>query len=378
MMKRLLVVLMSLGSCLALAAGCGSDETSEPPAGSGNASGSASALADLGGTVAINGSGGQLFDLYEDVWWGPLEEKTGVSVEDSAPADLTKVKAQVDSGNVSLDLVEVESGGQYLQAIEDGLLEPLNREKLATYMDEFGASIDQLFPESIGTHGTWFGGYATILAFDKREFPDGEPQPDSLDDLWNLDEFPGKRCLSSSAFYNLEIALRADGVAAKDMYPLDVERALAKLGEIKRDVAKFWREGAEPISLVSSGECVMSTVWNGRPFAAREEGIDFLGVAWENGTYHTGWWAIPKGAPHLEQAYAALAYFLTPSVGAASANLTGYANANRDAVDAIEPEAAEFVATTPANLEVLTTQDDQWWLRNGEAAEEQFAEWSGS
>jgi len=371
--KKLLALMATLAACLVLIAGCGDGDDSDS---STSASGSSDPT-ELGGTVAINGSGGQLFDLYKDVWWGPLEDKTGIETEDSAPADLTKLKAQVDSGNVIWDLVEVESGGQYLQAIKDGLLEPLDRQKLARYMKVFGASIDDLPKESVGTHGTWFGGYGTILVYDKREFPDGEPQPDSLDDLWNTKEFPGKRCLSSSAFYNLEIALRADGVEATSMYPLDVDRALAKLDEIKGDVAKFWREGAEPISLVADGECVMSTVWNGRPLAAQEEGVDFLGVAWANGIYHTGWWVIPKGAPHPDQAYAALAFFLTPKVGAESANVTGYANANRKAADLIKPEALQYVATTPKNLSVLTTQDDKWWLANGEDAEERFAEWSG-
>jgi putative spermidine/putrescine transport system substrate-binding protein len=122
----------------------------------------------------------------------------------------------------------------------------------------------------------------------------------------------------------------------------------------------------------------MSTVWNGRPFAAAVgEGIDFLGVAWDGGILHTSRWGIPKGAPNTEAAYAALAYYLTPKVGVAIGNAIGYPNTNKSVIDEIDPEAKKFIATEPQNLEGMTVQDDQWWLDNGPDTEERFADWLG-
>lgn len=334
----------------------------------------------LGGTVSINQSGGDYTDIARKSWWGPLEDETGLRVKDSAPANFTKLKAQVDSGNVIWDMAELTTGGEYLQAKEQGLIQKLDRKKLQKYLTRFGGGdLDKDFVEgSIESHGTWFSPYATILIFDKREFPDSGPQPTSLADLWDFDKFPGKRCFSSAALYSLEIALAADGVSKDDMYPLDVDAAFDKLDELKPEVAKFWTEGAEPIQLVSDGECVMSTVWNGRPFAAAvSEGIDYLGVAWDGGILHTSRWGIPKGAPNTEGAYAALAYYLTPKVGVAIGNAIGYPNTNKSVIKDIDPEAKKFIATEPANLEGLTVQDDQWWLDNGPDTEERYAEWLG-
>jgi putative spermidine/putrescine transport system substrate-binding protein len=350
-------------------AACGDDDSS---GGGGNGP---------SGVVSIMGAGGDLFEIYEESWWGPLEEESDLTFRDTAPADFTKLKGQVDSGNVSLDIAYISTTDQYRQAIQEGLVEKLDRKLLQKYLTEYkGGDLDKDFiPESIGTHGVWDAPYGTILVFDEREFPPSGPQPDSLDDLWNLEEFPGKRCLNNTANYNLDIALSADGVPESELYPLDVDRALAKLDEIKPEVAKFWTEGTEPIQLVSNGECVMSTVWNGRPFAAEVvQGVDFLGVAWENGILDTSWVTIPEGAPNREGAYAAMAYYLRPDVGAAIANGIGYPHGHKGISKEVTPEARKYLATEPDNLEAMTTHDPEWWLENGAEAEERFAEWLGS
>jgi putative spermidine/putrescine transport system substrate-binding protein len=330
--------------------------------------------------VAIAGFGGDVSATYEEVWWRPLEERAGLTVREHAPADFTKLKTQVESDNVIWDVTEIATTGQYLQAIEEGLVEQLDRDLLQRELDAVKAGdLTQDFVEgSVGTHGVWNTPYGTILMFDKRRFPDSEPQPSSLDDLWNFEDFPGKRCINNTAVYNLEIALRVDGVPRDELYPLDVERALRKLDELKPEVAKFWSVGSEPVQLVSDGECVMSTVWSGRPYARSVlEGVDYLGIAWENGIFETSWLAIPKGTSNREAAYKALAQYMTPKTGAGMANQTGYPNGSKRLEALIKPEAEQYLATNPDNLAVLTPQDAKWWLENGAETEETFAEWVG-
>ena len=55
----------------------------------------------------------------------------------------------------------------------------------------------------------------------------------------------------------LEIALMADGVAPKDLYPLDLDRAFRKLDEIKDHIAVWWTGGAQSTQLLESGEVDM-------------------------------------------------------------------------------------------------------------------------
>ena len=58
-------------------------------------------------------------------------------------------------------------------------------------------------------------------------------------------------------------------------------------------------------------------------------------------------------------------------------NAIGYPNTNKKVIADIDPEARKFIATEPENLAGMTVQDDQWWLDNGPATEERFAEWLG-
>lgn len=345
----------------------------------------AGALSACGGqsatdSVHINHSGGALTETYEDHWFGPLEDRTEMSVADSSPADLTRLQAQVDAGQVLWDVPELESGIQYEQAIDENLVESLDEELLQEKLDAASDGeldlAEDFIDGSVGTHGVWGSPFATVLVYDERVFPESGPQPDSLDDLWNVDEFPGKRCLSSIGQYNLEIALRADGVASEDLYPLDVDRALAKLETIKPEIAKFWRAGAEPIQLVAGGECVMSTVWNGRPFSADvQDGIDYLGIAWEHGIIDTSWRGVADGASNRDGAYEALAQYLTTEFGVAFVNASGYATGNVHIPDQIESQTREYLATDSDHLEQLTERDARWWLENGAEVEEAFAEW---
>lgn len=361
-MARMSLVAFSLAAVLALA-GCGGGSTSN-----GN---------KLEGTVSINGPGGELIPIYKAAWFTPLTKKTGVKVKPSSGTEPEKYKAAIDAGNVPWDLIEYESGGQLLAAAKQGLLQPVDREKLASYMKQFGGDINDMLPGSVLKYGVWFGGFADILAFDKRVFQDGGPQPSSLLDLWNTKKFPGRRCLSSYAFGTLETALRADGVPESKLYPLDVNRALRKLDEIKGDVTKFWTEGSEPAQLISSGECVMSTIWNGRPYRAQKEGIDYLGVAWKDGIYHASFWAIPKGAPNPEAAYAALGYYELSKTGAVVANESGYGNGNAKTEGLANAGLKPYLAEASDNFRVLIKPNDRWWFKNSQQAEETYSTWQG-
>lgn len=332
------------------------------------------ALAGLTGSVSLNSSGGAVFDIWDRTWWGPFTEKTGVPVTPSSPNDFAKLAAAVNSGNVDWNLVEISTGSQFIQAQEEGLLEKLDLAKLQADFEAFGGTWTDIVPSSLKDYGVWLTPYSTVLIYDKRAFPDKAPT--SLADLWNTEEFPGKRCVSAYAMYALEAAAYANSGSRDAIYPLDVDAAIAKYEEIKPEVAKFWTTGQEPIQLVSDGECVMSTAWNGRAFTAQVlEGIDYLGTVWDGGVLHDGYWVIPKGAPDADAAYAALAYYLLPEVGAASANESGYGNSNTAAAELTNEEARAFVATDPANLAVEIIQDNQWWFENGPAAEEAWAAW---
>ena len=108
-------------------------------------------------------------------------------------------------------------------------------------------------------------------------------------------EVPGQ-ARPAKAEANLEFALIADGVPAKDVYdvlntPAGIDRAFAKLDTIKGSVV-WWEAGAQPPQLLADGEVVMTTAYNGRIFNA---------VAGEDKPFEIVWvsqiWDIDLGHP---------------------------------------------------------------------------------
>src|SRR5690606_32724412 len=87
-----------------------------------------------------------------------------------------------------------------------------------------------------------------------------------------------------------------------------VQRAFKKLDEIKSHI-QWWESGAQPMQFLASNDVVMSTVFNGRVFAAQEEGVN-MAVVWPGSIYSIDSWAIPKGSKNVEAAKAFIALSL--------------------------------------------------------------------
>ena len=94
--------------------------------------------------------------------------------------------------------------------------------------------------------------------------------PEGWADFFDTTKIPGKRGVwDYSEGGMFEFALMADGVAPRDLYPLDLPRATKKLDTIKDDIV-FWNSGAESQELIGSGEVAMSMIWNGRGLERQE------------------------------------------------------------------------------------------------------------
>src|SRR5262249_4159032 len=133
------------------------------------------------------------------------------------------------------------------------------------------------------------------------------PGPTSINDLFDLKKFPGKRALQKNPFVNLEWALIADGVPMADLYkvlntPEGVDRAFKKLDTIKDQVV-WWESGAQPPQLLADGQVVLASDWNGRFFNAIKTDNKPFKIVWDAQAPDWDWWAIPKGTPNLDAAY---------------------------------------------------------------------------
>ena len=217
--------------------------------------------------------------------------------DDSASEGLAKLRAQVEAGNVTWDLVDMVAADA-ITACDEGIALEIDHDKLlAAAPDGTPASKD--FGDTIVSpcfvpnivYSTTFG-YRT----DKLK-----TAPTSIADVFDLKKFPGKRSLEKKPIGNLEWALLADGVPIEKIYDVldteeGVKRAFKKLDTIKSEVV-WWTKGAVPTQLLADGEVVMASAYNGRLFSVIEEEKQPIGMMWDWQVFDIdGWVFSPASA----------------------------------------------------------------------------------
>jgi len=315
----------------------------------------------------------------------PFTEMTGVKIN-SIDADnpATPLKAQVEAGNVSIDLADVELSDA-IRLCDEGLLEPIDPAILPPAPDGTPATED-FVPGAIQDCAVANIVWGTVIAYDKTKFEGNEPS--TLADFFDTAKFPGKRGLLKTAKRTMEMALVADGVAPDQVYevlatPEGVERAFKKLDTIKGDIV-WWEAGAQPPQLLADGEVVMSTGYNGRFFNAEvAEGKPF-GTIWDGEYMDYDLWVIPKGAPHLDDAMKFLVFSTDTQRLADQAKYISYGPARKSSNALIglykdgKTEMAPYMPTNPENMKTPIWTDPTFWADHDAELAEKFNAWLAS
>ena len=278
-----------------------------------------------------------------------------------------KIKAMVEAGNVTWDVVEVESP-ELLRGCEEGLYEQLDYSKIGDK--------SEFLDKAVSDCGIGVFVWSTALAYNADKL---DTAPTSWADFWDVEKFPGKRGMRKGAKFTLEFALLADGVAPEEVYEVlatkeGVERAFAKLDQIKEHI-QWWEAGAQPPQLLASGDVVMSSVYNGRIAAAQKEGKN-LKLVWNGSIYDVDSWAIPKGSPNMEEAYRIIRFASQPEPQRVFSGEIPYGPTNVNAVEGIDPAIAADLPTAPDNLKGALASNTEFWVEQGEDLEQRFNAWA--
>ena len=344
------------------------------------------ATALVAGTAAANDLtvvswGGAYTKSQVEAYHKPWMEKTGKTIiSEDYNGGLAEVKAQVEAGNVTWDLVDLELSDA-VRGCDEGLLEEIDPSILPAGAD--GTPAEEDFIEgAINDCAVANIVWSTIFAYDKAVLADG---PATLADFFDLEKFPGKRGIRKSPKANLEMALIADGVSHEEVYdvletPEGVDQAFAKLDTIKDQVV-WWEAGAQPPQLLADGEVVMTTAYNGRIFnAAIGEGQDFE-IIWDGQILDFDLWAIPKGAPNMENALDFLVFSTETEQLAAQASWISYGPARRSAGPLVgtfndgKTEMASHMPTAEANMGTALVNNFEFWADNQDELDERFSAW---
>lgn len=331
--------------------------------------------------VTVLSWGGSYAKSQEEAYHKPFTATTGIkinSVDAGNPA--TPIKAQVEAGNVSIDVADVEFSDA-VRLCDEGLLEEIDLSILPAAPDGTPAEedfIDGALQDCAVANIV----FSTVMSFNSET---NATTPDSIDDFFNIVDFPGKRGLRKTAKANLEMALMADGVPAAEVYEIldtdeGVDRAFAKLDSIKNDIV-WWEAGAQPPQLLADGEVVMSTAYNGRIFNATVSEGQPLEIVWDGQILDFDLFVIPKGAPNKEEAMKFVAFATDTQRLADQASWIAYGPARKSSGSLVglysdgKTEMAPHMPTADANLTNALVNDFEFWVDKDAELNERFNAW---
>lgn len=315
--------------------------------------------------------GGAYQEAQDEIYFEPFKEKAGIAMlEESWDGGIGVLRAQVEGGNATWDVVQVESEELAL-GCDEGILEELDYSRIGgedRYMEQ------AVHPCGVGTI-VW----SFVIAYDGDVLTD---PPTSPADFFDTETYPGKRGLRQGPKSTLEFALLADGVAPEEVYDAlatdeGVDRAFAKLDTIKDDIV-WWTSGAQPPQLLASGEVVMTSVYNGRIDAANKEDDRNFGIVWDGSLYTIDSWVILRGSPNMDAAYEFIEFAGRAENQAKLPLAIAYGVTNPEATAQIPDERLADLPNSDENIANAVQISDEFWIENIDSLTERFNAWAGS
>ena len=310
--------------------------------------------------IVVTAGGGAYGKAQVEAYFKPFMEETGIEVHATLSGlSLAEKKAQVETGNVTADLVSMGFAD----------VEIMSQQRLARGPSTTASSARRTWTTSAPrtvTRTAWASSTGRRSWPIARTCSNRAAIPGTGPEFWDTKRFPGPRCMGDASYrYSFEFALLADGVPLDKIYPLDVDRALESYSRIRDDVVAWWgKSAALPAQLINDKEVVLCSVANGRIKEVIEAGAP-VNVEWNQGIlYHTAY-AVLKGARNVEDTMKLLAWVARPESQARMAEIIAYGPPNRKAFDHIAPEVAKNLPTNPAYRDKMLLKDDAWWVAEG-------------
>jgi len=309
---------------------------------------SAWAAGDRPEVVLVNW-GGDAVDVFKTAYVDPYVAEGGRMVIDGSGPLNGKMLTMVQSKSVTWDICD--SG---ITTIADLGAKGALAEIDYSIVDK--KKVPDGFAYDLGVANYFF---STVMAWDTAKVQ-GTP---TLADFFDVKKIPGRRMIRKDSQSMLEIALLADGVAHKDLYPLDVERALKKYESIKEHLL-FWTSGAQSQSLLRDGECVMGILWSTRANMLKKETSNRVTYTFKDGILTPGLWVVPKGNPAGKEAFRAIASMQRAKEQVYVLEQMGNGPSNPAAAPLVPEALRADNPTDPANTAVQVNINAEWYFKN--------------
>lgn len=276
--------------------------------------------------------GGVWTDSTREAFGDPFEELTGVTINYivSGTDPTATVVLQQQQGNVQIDLTDTSTAAR-LEL--DGYLEPIPDDVLAILEAE--SREGTVFPYNLE-----IGSTATLIVCNPEII---ERCPTNAAEFWDVENFPGPRAYAASYSSAMTFALLADGVPRDEIWPMDVERSINKLREIKPHITVWPDSGSMQEQVMIDEEVGIAFMWNGRAHVVKRDHMPHLEFHWEDATVSSeGGYAVPKGAPNADVAFAFMEFVARNHDAQAQwTNALTYPTPSKYLLDNIPPEIAD-------------------------------------
>jgi putative spermidine/putrescine transport system substrate-binding protein len=301
--------------------------------------------------------------IYQDGQVAALQDfvtKSGVTLLNDGPTEIAKLKAQVDAGNVTWDVVDTADLPPYVHC--GTLFQKLDLSKL---------DVSKIPPNQVGECSVPAMNYGVVLMYKNETYKDNPPK--NWVDFFDTEKFPGTRAIDGSGDPTgglIEQAFKATGGDPKAMTPDDIEKGIQKLRDLGPDTI-YWKTGAESQQLAESGEADMVMMWTGRAMTAVKNGAQYTPV-WQDWLVVMDQMTIPVGVKDTDAAYALLNAYLGARSQEILTEKTSYTPINLDAKPKVDDVTAAFLTSTPERISQGYQQNIPFWVKNFDLAAEKW------
>lgn len=301
--------------------------------------------------------------IYQDGQIAALQDfvaKSGATLLSDGPTEIAKVQAQVESGNVSWDVVDTADFPPYVHC--GTLFQKLDMTKIDVSKVPAGQVSECSVPAM---------NYGVVIMYNTETYKDNPPK--NWVDFFDTEKFPGSRAIDGSGDFTgglLEQAFAATGGDPKAMTAADIPTAIQKVRDLGPDTI-YWKTGAESQQLAEAGEADMVMMWTGRAMTAAKNGAAYTPV-WQDWLVVMDQLTIPVGAKDPDASYALINAYLGRSAQEKLTEATSYTPINTEAQPKVDESVAAFLTNTPERSALGYQQNIRFWVDNFQAASEQW------
>lgn len=270
-----------------------------------------------------------------------FEQETGIKVNVSTFSSnedmLAKVKSEAEG---TYDILQ-PTDYMVAQLIAQGLLQPLDKEKLPNLSNIRESYLDLSYDPG-NQYSVPYQGGAAAIAVNTDKVPSGTIK--SYADLFDP-AYRGSLVVLDDYRAIIGAAARSIGYSMNETDPAKLAQVKDRLLSLKNNIKLY--DSDSPKSALISGDCYLAVIWSAEIALAMEENPAIEIVYPSEGAYlFMDNWCVPKGAKNYEEAMTFINFMMEPENVQLVLEEFPYMNPNGTAVEAM---GADYVANRAKN-----------------------------